>query len=86
MGAATATHADAVRDAEVVLVALPGDAVAPVASALGAGLDGKVVIDATNNLATAELNGIATIARRARGVRPGVQLPRLGELRRSRLR
>ena len=31
IGARTATHADAVRDAEVVVVALPGDAVAAMA-------------------------------------------------------
>jgi predicted dinucleotide-binding enzyme len=48
MGASAATHADAVRDAEVVLVALPGNAVAAVVDALGSGLDGKTVIDATN--------------------------------------
>lgn len=65
IGATTAGHVDAVRGAEVVLVALPGDAVATVAAALGAGLDGKVVIDATNNLAAAELNSIAAITAHA---------------------
>ena len=63
--ARTATHADAVRDAEVVLVALPGDAVAAVAAALGDALDGKVVIDATNDLGAAEMNSIATVTRHA---------------------
>lgn len=67
IGTSTATHADAVRDAEVVLVALPGDAVATVAAPLGAALDGKVVIDATNNLAAADLNSIATITQHAPG-------------------
>jgi predicted dinucleotide-binding enzyme len=67
IGATTATHADAVRDAEVVLVALPGAAVAAVAAGLGAALDGKVVIDASNNLAAAELNGIAAITSDAPG-------------------
>lgn len=67
IGATTAAHADAVRDAEVVLVALPGAAVAAVAAGLGAALDGKVVIDASNNLAAAELNGIAAITRHAPG-------------------
>lgn len=65
IGAGTATHAGAVRHAEVVLVALPGDAVEPVAAGLGAALDGKVVIDATNNLGGAEMNSIAAIARHA---------------------
>jgi hypothetical protein len=65
IGAHTASHADAARDAEVVLVALPGDAVAAVADTLGDALDGKVVIDATNNLGAAEMNSIATITRNA---------------------
>jgi predicted dinucleotide-binding enzyme len=68
--ARTATHADAVRDAEVVLVALPGDAVAAVVAALGDALDGKVVIDATNDLGAEEVNSIATITRRAPGAVP----------------
>jgi predicted dinucleotide-binding enzyme len=85
--ARTATHADAVRDAEVVLVALPGDAVAAVAAALGDALDGKVVIDATNNLGAAEMNSIRHHYRARTCCRalPGVQLARLGELRRTRL-
>jgi len=66
----TATHADAVRDAEVVLVALPGEAVAAVAAALGDALDGKVVIDATNSLGAAEMNSIATITRYAPAAAP----------------
>jgi predicted dinucleotide-binding enzyme len=70
IGAHRATHAHAVRDAEVVLVALPGDAVAAMAGALGDALDGKIVIDATNNLGAAELNSIATITRRAPGAVP----------------
>lgn len=49
------------------MVALPGDAVAAVAAALGDALDGKVVIDATNNLGAAEMNSIATIVRHAPG-------------------
>jgi hypothetical protein len=67
IGARTATHADAVRDAEVVVVALPGDAVAAMAAALGDAIDGNVVIDATNNLGPAEMNSIATIVRHAPG-------------------
>jgi predicted dinucleotide-binding enzyme len=67
IGARTATHADAVRDVEVVLVALPGNAVAAVAAALGHSLDRKVVIDATNNLGGSEMNSIATISRHSPG-------------------
>ena len=61
IGAATASHADAVAGADAVLIALPGDAVAAVAAALGTALDGKIVIDATNNLAGRELNSISTL-------------------------
>jgi predicted dinucleotide-binding enzyme len=67
MGATTATHVDAVSRADVVVVALPGEAVAAVAAALGPTLDGKVVVDASNNLGASELNSIATIARHAPG-------------------
>jgi 8-hydroxy-5-deazaflavin:NADPH oxidoreductase len=65
IGAQTASHHDAVRDAAVVLVALPGDAVAAVAAVLGGALDGKVVIDASNNVAAAEFNSIAAVIRYA---------------------
>src|SRR4051812_25667368 len=68
MGARAATHVDAVQDAEVVLVSLPGNAVAAVVGALGTALDGKVVIDATNDLGGAELNHIGTITSAAPGV------------------
>jgi 8-hydroxy-5-deazaflavin:NADPH oxidoreductase len=65
MHAGTATHADAVREAAVVLVALPGAAVAAVVAALGRALDGKIVIDATNDVAAAELNSVATVVEHA---------------------
>jgi predicted dinucleotide-binding enzyme len=68
IGARTASHADAVADAEVVVVALPGGAVASVAEALGSSLDGKIVIDATNNLTGGPMNNIATLTGRATGV------------------
>ncbi|MBV9952194.1 MAG: NAD(P)-binding domain-containing protein [Acidimicrobiia bacterium] len=72
MGASAATHADAVRDAEVVLVALPGNAVAAVVGGLGAELDGKVVIDATNDLGGDDLNSIGAIT----GAAPGASCAR----------
>lgn len=67
IGATTARHTGTVRSADVVLVALPGNAVATVAASLGSALDGKVVIDATNNVGAAELNGIAAIIAHAPG-------------------
>ncbi len=47
---AAASNADAVRDADVVVLAVPGSAVAAVAVELGDALDGKVLVDATNPL------------------------------------
>ena len=70
IGSETATHADAITGAEVVLFALPGDAVPTVAEALGQALDGKVVIDATNNLAAADMNSIAALIRYSPGAIP----------------
>ncbi|ADU46828.1 NADPH-dependent F420 reductase [Intrasporangium calvum] len=47
---AAATNAEAVRDADVVVLAIPGLAVPAVADELRDALQGKVVIDATNPL------------------------------------
>jgi hypothetical protein len=78
LGAETATFLDAVERAEVVVVALPGEAVAAVAAQLGATLDGKVVIDATNNLAVPEPNSLASITRHAPGAIPARAFNSLG--------
>ncbi|MGA2036221.1 MAG: NAD(P)-binding domain-containing protein [Acidimicrobiales bacterium] len=67
VGARTATHLDAVSAAQVVLVALPGDAVPAVAEALGTAFNGKIVIDATNNLGPGEMNNIAALTHYAPG-------------------
>ncbi len=47
---AAATSAEAVRDADVVVLAVPYDALLAVVDGLGDGLNGKVVVDATNPL------------------------------------
>ncbi|GAA6525091.1 NAD(P)-binding domain-containing protein [Intrasporangium sp. DVR] len=47
---AAASNAEAVRDAEIVVLAIPGLAVPAVADELGEALRGKVVIDSTNPL------------------------------------
>jgi len=52
---------EAAAGAEVVLLALPGAAVAEAASALGPALNGKIVIDATNQFGQPVLNGITAI-------------------------
>lgn len=49
-GAPLAPIADAVKDADVVVLAIPGGSVAGTVGEYGAALDGKVVIDATNNM------------------------------------
>ncbi len=45
-----ASNVDAVAQADVVVLAVPGDAVAEVAAEIAAAVDGKVVIDSTNPL------------------------------------
>ncbi len=51
LGARAATPADAVRDAEVVVVAVPWDALPDAIAAMGP-LDGRIVIDTTNQFGT----------------------------------
>src|SRR5262245_33961116 len=61
---------DAVRDAEVVVLAIPGGAAKAVLSSLGASLDAKVVIDATNDVAGGgELNALGSLTEDAEPVR-----------------
>jgi 8-hydroxy-5-deazaflavin:NADPH oxidoreductase len=52
----------ALTSAEVVLLAVPGGAVADVVAANGAALAGKVVIDAANRIGQPEVNSRAAIA------------------------
>jgi 8-hydroxy-5-deazaflavin:NADPH oxidoreductase len=61
-GAARLPVADALADAEVVVLALPGGAVPGVVAANGAALGGKVVIDAANRMREPEVNSRAAIA------------------------
>jgi 8-hydroxy-5-deazaflavin:NADPH oxidoreductase len=59
----------AVTGAEVVVLAVPGGAVAEVLAALGAALADKVVIDATNRIGQSEVNSRAAVAATAPGAR-----------------
>ena len=53
--AATATtHVEAVRDADIVIIAVPWKAVEPVVAGLKDELDGKIVVDITNALTLAD--------------------------------
>jgi predicted dinucleotide-binding enzyme len=51
-----------VGGAAVVLLAVPGRVAAQVAAELGAALDGKIVIDATNNIGAPTVNSVASVS------------------------
>jgi len=59
--AAVAPISEALANAEVVVLALPGSAVAELTSAHRDALDGKLVIDATNQMGAAVTNGRASL-------------------------
>ena len=59
--------ADAASFGEVILLALPGAAVASFAAEHGQKLAGKILIDATNNMRAAEMNSLAVLAENAPG-------------------
>ena len=60
-GAAVTTLGDAIAGADVVVVAVPGTAVAEVAAEHGDALGGKLVIDATNRMNEAVVNSRAAL-------------------------
>jgi predicted dinucleotide-binding enzyme len=57
VGATAASNAEAVANAEIVILAVPFDAIQEIASELGAGLAGKVLIDVTNRFKPEQLEG-----------------------------
>ena len=61
--------AGALDGADVVLLAVPGGAVAGLVGADGAGLAGKVIIDAANRIGEGDFNSRAEIAKAAPGAR-----------------
>jgi 8-hydroxy-5-deazaflavin:NADPH oxidoreductase len=61
-GAPVRSIGDALADADVVLLAVPGQVVPDVVSEHGAALGGKVVIDAVNRMGAAEFDSRALIA------------------------
>jgi predicted dinucleotide-binding enzyme len=61
--------ADAIAGAEVVLLALPGAGVPALLAEHGGALDGRVVIDATNDIGAARLNHAEAYAEAAPGAR-----------------
>jgi predicted dinucleotide-binding enzyme len=61
-GAPVLAVSDALHGADVVVLAVPGQAVADVVGAQSAALAGKIVIDAVNRMGQPELNSRALIA------------------------
>jgi predicted dinucleotide-binding enzyme len=68
-GAAVMTVGEALGGADVVVLAVPGGAVAEIAAANAAALAGKVVIDAANRMGEPVVNSRASIAAAAPGAR-----------------
>ena len=60
-GARATGIADAVQGAEAVVFAVPGRSMADTVASIGDALDGKVVIDATNNVGGSVFNSVGTI-------------------------
>jgi hypothetical protein len=67
IGADLATAAEAIAVAEIAILAIPGGSVPDLAASVGTGLDGKLIIDATNAVGGATLNGSAHILAMAPG-------------------
>jgi len=61
VGAAAAPITDAVQAANVVVFAIPGAAMGETLSTLGTGLDGKLVVDASNNVGGETMNSRAEV-------------------------
>lgn len=59
------TVANAIRQGDVVVFAIPGAAVAEIVAANAAALDGKILIDAANKFGTPEISSVATITANA---------------------
>jgi 8-hydroxy-5-deazaflavin:NADPH oxidoreductase len=60
-GAPVVAAADALADADVVLLAVPGKAAADLVSANAHALNGKIIIDATNNIGASEVNSRSAV-------------------------
>lgn len=71
--ASAATNSDAVAGAELVILAVPFDAVQTIVEELGPLLDGKVAIDVTNRFAAEQLDG-ASNAELIQQLAPGAKV------------
>jgi 8-hydroxy-5-deazaflavin:NADPH oxidoreductase len=61
LGAVPGMHTDAIADAQVVVFAVPGQAMTSLLETVGASLDGKIVIDATNRPGESQMSSVAAI-------------------------
>jgi predicted dinucleotide-binding enzyme len=66
-GAPVVPVGDAISDADVVLLAVPGKAAADLVSANAEALNGKILIDATNSIGAPEVNCRTAVAASAPG-------------------
>src|SRR3954468_18987126 len=57
-GAAAGSVAEAMKGAEVVVLAIPGSAVSAALTPIAAQLAGKIVIDATNSTGSSTMNSV----------------------------
>lgn len=67
IGARVSSVSEAIAASDVVLFAIPGAAMAETVGSLGAELDGKVAIDATNNIRGEVMHGAAVVTAVAPG-------------------
>lgn len=72
-GKAVGSNREAVTDADFVIFAVPFDAVQSITNDLGDALNGKIVIDVTNNFAPEDMKG-ASNAERIQQLVPGAQV------------
>lgn len=70
---AAASNADAVAQADVVILAVPFDAVSSIVQNLGPGLDGKDLIDVTNRFSPEQLDGTSN-AELIQGMAPNARV------------
>jgi predicted dinucleotide-binding enzyme len=72
-GKAVGSNREAVAGADFVILAVPFDAVQSITNELGDALNGKVVIDVTNNFAPEEMKGTSN-AERIQQMAPGARV------------
>lgn len=70
--------ADVATWAEVVVITVPGIAAAEVVRGLGAALDGRIVVDATNRSGASPMHNLAVIAAAAPGALPARAFSTIG--------